>query len=303
VGHLAAAAAMSPSTTVAERTGGKESSSWLGFLEMLLVLHVIHAPHLILLAIIATVLATAPNLAWSATTFTVMAAAYSPTFLGAPGATGLRSWAAFQVWTTRVVEDAARRWHGECRVVRDGDAWHILHEGITETRGGGVGDRDGGGVGGGGGGGTGERESSAGTGTGLDGGARRFIFGYHPHGMYPAAACWFHLTPQFAALFPSVPSPVTLGASVIFCVPLLRDVVMWAGARSVSRGVFLRSLRERGAVVLCPGGQAEAVEHVGGDGDHEVTLCTKHRGFIRIAIEEGASLVPVFVFGESQATR
>jgi hypothetical protein len=121
--------------------------------------------------------------------------------------------------------------------------------------------------------------------------------------MMPAAACWFHLTPQFSALFPSVPSPITLGASVIFCIPLLRDVVMWAGGRSVSRGVFLRSLQERGAVVLCPGGQAELVEHVGGDGDNEVTLCTRHKGFIRIAIEQGAHLVPVFVFGESQATR
>ena len=45
------------------------------------------------------------------------------------------------------------------------------------------------------------------------------------------------------------------------------------------------------------------VEHVGGDGDREVTLCTRHHGFIRIAIEEGAHLVPVFVFGESQATK
>ena len=83
----------------------------------------------------------------------------------------------------------------------------------------------------------------------------------------------------------------------------MRDVAMWAGARNVSRNVFLKSLREQGAVVLCPGGQAELVEHVGGDGDDVVTLCTRHRGFIRIAIEENAHLVPVFVFGESQATR
>ena len=236
-------------------------SSWQGFFEMLLVLHVIHAPHLLLIAIIATVLIAAPSLAWSATTFAILGVAYSPTFIGAPGSTGLRTWTAFQLWATRVVEDAARRWHGECRVVRDG-SWRKSN-----------------------------REE------------RRYIFGYHPHGMYPAAACWFHLTPQFASLFPSIPTPVTLGASVIFRVPILRDVAMWAGARNVSRNVFLKSLREQGAVVLCPGGQAELVEHVGGDGDDVVTLCTRHRGFIRIAIEENAHLVPVFVFGESQATR
>ena len=289
----AAAAAIGPSSLAVDKMRGDGSSSWRGFLEMLLVLHIIHAPHLLLIAIIATVLAATPNLVWSATTFAALGAAYSPTFFGAPGATGLRSWTAFQVWATRVVEDATRRWHGECRVFRDGDVWHFHADKENEDEGGG--DDDGGGDGAG--------KGGKGAGIAANARVRRVIFGYHPHGMYPAAACWFHLMPQFANLFPSVPSPVTLGASVIFCVPLLRDVAMWAGARNVSRKVFLGSLRERGAVVLCPGGQAELVEHVGGEGDNVVTLCTRHKGFIRIAIEEGAHLVPVFVFGESQATR
>lgn len=251
--------------------GSQASSDMRGFLQMLLVLHVIHAPHLLLLALIATVIAAAPSIAWGATVFAVLGAAYSPTFFGAPGATGMRSWTAFQAWATRVVEDAARRWHGECRVVRDGEAWHFV--GGKEEK---------------------ENEKE---------GARRVIFGYHPHGLYPAAACWFHLMPQFASLFPSVPSPVTLGASVIFRVPILRDVAMWAGARNVSRSTFLKSLDERGAVVLCPGGQAELVEHVGGQADDTVTLCTRHKGFIKIAIEKRAHLVPVFCFGESQALK
>ena len=255
-----------------------QASDLRGFLQMMLVLHVIHAPHLLLLAIIATVLAAAPSAAWGATAFSVLAVAYSPTFFGAPGSTGMRSWTAFQAWATRVVEDAARRWHGECRVVRHGEAWRFL----GTTKEGDVGSP------------VEENEKEK-------GGARRVIFGYHPHGLYPAAACWFHLMPQFASLFPSVPSPVTLGASVIFRVPILRDVAMWAGARNVSRSTFLKSLDERGAVVLCPGGQAELVEHVGGQADNTVTLCTRHKGFIKIAIEKHAHLVPVFCFGESQA--
>ena len=295
----AAAAALGPNIVAVEGLGGEGLSSWRGFLEMLLVLHVIHAPHLILIAIIATVIAVAPNLSWSATIFSVLAAAYSPTFVGSPGATGLRSWTRFQIWATRVVENAARRWHGECRVLRDGDSWHF-HEDSNEVESIDHDDRL-------------NRIANAegcrceddkeGAAPGKGQRLRRVIFGYHPHGMFPAAACWFHLTPQFASLFPTVPPPVTLGASVIFRVPLLRDVAMWAGARNVSRKVFVRSLRERGAVVMCPGGQAELVEHVGGEGDNEVTLCTRHKGFIRIAIEQGAHLVPVFVFGESQATR
>jgi len=261
----------SPPSSPSKRAASMKMSSLREFATMLLVMHVIHAPHFIVIALITTVLATAPSFAWSATVLAIGAAAYAPTFYGAPGSTGYRSWIGFQHWMTRVVEDVARRWHGKCRVVRHGKEWRVRDDEDGEKR---------------------------------DGDSpRRVIFGYHPHGMLPAGACWFHHTPQFASLFPSIPSPVTLGANVIFRVPLLRDVVMWAGARNVSRKSFLRSLRERGAVVLCPGGQAELVEHVGGVDDHVVTLCTRHKGFIRIAIEEGAHLVPVFVFGESQAVR
>ena len=248
--------------------GSQTSSDLRGFLQMLLVLHVIHAPHLLLLALIATVFAAAPSIAWGATAFAVLGAAYSPTFSarrdrrecarGQPFRPGPRGW-----WKTRPGGGTASA--GLCGTARRG-----ISSGAKKK----------------------EKEKE---------GARRLIFGYHPHGLYPAAACWFHLMPQFVTLFPSVPSPVTLGASVIFRVPILRDVAMWAGARNVSRSTFLKSLDERGAVVLCPGGQAELVEHVGGQADDTVALCTRHKGFIKIAIEKRAHLVPVFCFGESQA--
>lgn len=126
------------------------------------------------------------------------------------------------------------------------------------------------------------------------------VFGYHPHGMYPAAAAWFHLTPQWRDAFPGV-APVTMGASAIFMTPMLRDVVMWSGARVVSRLSVRRALHtERRPIVLCPGGQAELVEHRAGS---ETVLCTRHKGFIRCALEVNAPVCPIFVFGESQAQR
>lgn len=51
--------------------------------------------------------------------------------------------------------------------------------------------------------------------------------------------------------------PVTLTASVTVTVPLLRDIVLWLGVRVVSRRTFEHTLRERRAVLICPGGQAE----------------------------------------------
>lgn len=128
------------------------------------------------------------------------------------------------------------------------------------------------------------------------------IFGYHPHSLIPAGAVWFWMLPAFAEKYRNV-KPVTLAASALFKAPFVREMAAWLGVRSVSREVFQSSLRADGAVVVCPGGQGEMCEHVGGLSEDVITLCTKHKGFVRMAIEERAKLVPVVVFGESSSWR
>ena len=71
----------------------------------------------------------------------------------------------------------------------------------------------------------------------------------------PAGAGYLPLLPSFRRLVPV--RPVTLTASVTVTVPLLRDIVLWLGVRVVSRRTFEHTLRERRAVLICPGGQAE----------------------------------------------
>ena len=76
----------------------------------------------------------------------------------------------------------------------------------------------------------------------------------------------------------------------------------------MGRATFVRVLRERGAVMVVPGGQAELVEAhravARGKGNPaEMVVCTRHRGFVRLAMQEGACLVPVVVFGEITSLR
>ena len=63
-------------------------------------------------------------------------------------------------------------------------------------------------------------------------------------------------TPAWRAALPGV-RPVTLTASICFLVPLLRDLISWMGVRVVHRRTFVAALRQRRAVLVCPGGQAE----------------------------------------------
>ncbi|GLC40901.1 hypothetical protein PLESTM_001123800 [Pleodorina starrii] len=87
---------------------------------------------------------------------------------------------------------------------------------------------------------------------------RRYVLGFHPHGLYPTGAGFLPLMPSVQSAFPGT-TIVTLTASIVHYLPGLRDIAGWAGFRQVTRATFRRALRDTGAVLLCPGGQAELV--------------------------------------------
>jgi 2-acylglycerol O-acyltransferase 2 len=127
----------------------------------------------------------------------------------------------------------------------------------------------------------------------------RHVFGFVHHGLYPLGAGYLPFLPSFRRLVPV--RPVTLTASVCVTVPLLRDIALWLGVRIVSRRTFEHTLRERGAVLICPGGQAEMCLTNRLHRHQEFTVYAGHRGFVRIALQHGAALVPVLALGEADS--
>ncbi|CAI5522272.1 unnamed protein product [Closterium sp. Naga37s-1] len=125
---------------------------------------------------------------------------------------------------------------------------------------------------------------------------RPLIFTYHPHGLMPAVMAWFPLSSSFRALFPAT-RPVPLVASVCFRIPLARTYCLWGGVREVSRQGFLTALKDTGAAVLCPGGQSELTYHATNQSSC-IALCARKIGFVRIAVQSNALLVPTLSFGE-----
>ncbi|KAI8468175.1 MAG: diacylglycerol acyltransferase [Monoraphidium minutum] len=113
------------------------------------------------------------------------------------------------------------------------------------------------------------------------------------------------MTASFREKLPGV-RPSTLVASALFVAPFLRDIGAWSGFRKVTRHTFLRALHERGAVVLCPGGQAEMchTHRMFQKGPRtELVVHARHKGFCKIAIEHGAAVVPVLALGEALQLR
>jgi len=127
--------------------------------------------------------------------------------------------------------------------------------------------------------------------------SKQYIFGFHPHGTLPATAWWCQTSIEWKQKVLSQ-DLVTLVGSQLLGIPIVREVSMAAGGRDVSWKSFSNALEEKRSMLLIPGGIAE-MRHSSSYTD-EITIITKHKGFIRMALQYGVDLVPVFSFGETK---
>lgn len=140
---------------------------------------------------------------------------------------------------------------------------------------------------------------------------RKYIFGYHPHGIIGmgAVANFGTEATGFSEKFPGL-NPHLLTLKTNFAIPFYRDLILSLGICSVSIKSCISILKaknclavdlannhgEGNCLVIVVGGAAESLSAHPGTAD----LTLKRRlGFIKLAIREGADLVPIFSFGEN----
>lgn len=135
---------------------------------------------------------------------------------------------------------------------------------------------------------------------------RKYIFGYHPHGIisHGAFAAFATEALGFSDLFPGITNTLlTLDSN--FRIPLYRDYALAMGLASVSRESIENLLSKGGinnegmgrAVTIVVGGARESLDAQ----PHILRLVLNSRkGFVKLAIRMGADLVPVLAFGENE---
>jgi len=89
-----------------------------------------------------------------------------------------------------------------------------------------------------------------------------------------------------------------LAATVVYTVPYLRNVGNWLGGRDVSPASIGHAIKSGRSVILIPGGQAEM--RLSKSEDPKIQIVTRHKGFVRLALQHGVPLVPVLSLGEVQ---
>ncbi len=135
---------------------------------------------------------------------------------------------------------------------------------------------------------------------------RKYIFGYHPHGIisHGAFAAFGTEALGFSDLYPGITNTLlTLDSN--FRIPLYRDYALALGLASVSKESIENILSKGGlngagmgrAVTIVVGGARESLDAK----PHSLRLVLKSRkGFVKLAIRMGADLVPTLAFGENE---
>jgi 2-acylglycerol O-acyltransferase 2 len=134
---------------------------------------------------------------------------------------------------------------------------------------------------------------------------RKYIFGYHPHGIisHGAFAAFATEALGFSQLFPGITNTLlTLDSN--FRIPLYREYALRMGLASVSRESCEALLTRGGpngegmgrAITIVVGGARESLDARPGTCRLVLKL---RKGFVKIAVRTGADLVPVLCFGEN----
>ncbi|KAF2876444.1 diacylglycerol O-acyltransferase 2A [Massariosphaeria phaeospora] len=134
---------------------------------------------------------------------------------------------------------------------------------------------------------------------------RKYVLGYHPHGIisHGAFAAFATEALGFSQLFPGITNTLlTLDSN--FRIPLYREYALRMGLASVSRESCENILSKGGrngegmgrAITIVVGGARESLDAQ--PGTLRLVL-RKRQGFVKLAIRQGADLVPVLAFGEN----
>eukprot|EP00434_Breviolum_minutum_P037065 symbB.v1.2.032854.t1/scaffold4003.1/size46508/4 len=130
---------------------------------------------------------------------------------------------------------------------------------------------------------------------------KQYVMCWHPHGAFTIAGLYF-VSHHWAKEFPSGRrgGQFVSVAPLLLRIPFLAEYLLLCHARTQDRKIFNDLLAQGATMAVQPGGIYEQVET---DENQEQLFFPANLGFIRLAIQHGVPLLPVYAFGENQLFR
>ena len=128
--------------------------------------------------------------------------------------------------------------------------------------------------------------------------SKKYVIGLHPHGFLPFGTMVNVLSRvnDVHGKFLNGVKLRALAASFCFYVPGYRDLCLGGGVIDAARYNARRALDEGCSLCLVPGGATEGLYAFPGK---HILVINKRLGFVKLALETGAWLVPSYSFGEN----
>ena len=120
-----------------------------------------------------------------------------------------------------------------------------------------------------------------------------YMFATVPHGIFPFGQA-FSLVGKMSEIFKDL-RPITVSSAMQ--IPLVGTLLRSVDAVLAGRDDIKAALRKNSNMMIDPGGVREMFYS---GLDQEVGLLLNRKGFIKLAIEEGVTILPVYIFGNSQ---
>lgn len=121
------------------------------------------------------------------------------------------------------------------------------------------------------------------------------IFACEPHDILPYSV--FSFNPSLNVLPGKVGADgCVLMTSAIFNIPIMKHVYSWIGGDSVDKKTFRTRLQNNQSLAFCPGGVQEVLFMDPSKPDELILYLQSRKGFIKLALENGSPIVPVFTF-------
>ena len=123
----------------------------------------------------------------------------------------------------------------------------------------------------------------------------QFLISVFPHGT--ASDYRILMDGMLHQVFPTVHGKIrSLAATVLFRIPIVRELALWTGCIDARRSVAEKALDKGRTLLVVPGGEAEQIRTTRGK---EIVYLKHRKGFIKLAMRKGVPVIPTYVFGAS----